>query len=86
MYKNILITSTSRDNLGTSYSFYKSLDQIVDMDLQEMIKACIENRVFEKEDLWSSDNGMCGSDRGYVFGETSVVLPITIEHLIDYVF
>ena len=39
---------------------------------------------------WVSDDGMCGSDRGYIFGGSSTLftdkLPVTVEHIIDYVF
>jgi len=52
--KNILIITTTRDNQGSAVSFVKSIDDIIETDLKEMIKhAILETKNWEKDDLWS---------------------------------
>ena len=87
--KNILIITNTRDNLGSAVSFIKDIDDIKDMDLKEMVLSCINNVDYDKNGLWSSDD-MCGSEnRGYAFddfGLSTNELPVTIEHIVNYVF
>jgi len=85
---NILIITTTRDNQGCSVAFVNSIDDIKEDDLREMIKqAILETKNWQKDDLWCID-GMCGSDRGYIFSDYRVYekLPVTVEHIVEYVF
>ncbi len=86
--KNILIITTTRENQGCSVAFVKSIDDIVEEDLREMIKNAIEKKEWGSGDLWSN-YGRCGSDRGYVFSDYSPEkehYPLTVEHIVEYVF
>ena len=74
--KNILIITTTRDNQGSAVSFVKSIDDIIETDLKEMIKhAILETKNWEKDDLWSVD-GVCGSERGYIFNSYNMTPPV----------
>lgn len=92
-FKNILIVTTTRDNLGSHIAFIEDINNIqdpeIDNDIKEMIINCLNGTSWEKNDLWV-DGDMCGSDRGYIFGGNSTLfnnkLPVTIEHIINYVF
>lgn len=87
--KNILITSTCRDNQGTSLSFVKDINDIKDDLHRTMIINCINNIKWENGYFWSSGDGMCGSENGYIFNNYVLfdkMLPITVEHIVDYVF
>jgi hypothetical protein len=81
---NILITTTTRDNLGTKLDFYETLNDIEDSDLREMVKMAILGKDWSKGDLWAVNN-MCGSERGYAF-EGGCTFPYTVEHHVNYVF
>ena len=84
MYKNILIITNTRDDLGSDVSFYKDITDI-DPDYQPMILACLQGKHYMNGDLWSSDY-MCGSDRGYIFNQGKLPLPLTVENIVHYVF
>lgn len=86
---NILIITNTRDNLGSSVSFVKNINDIKDDNHREMIKCCINYDEFKEVDgLWVED-GMCGSNGGYIFNDYVLFdknLPVTIEHIVHYVF
>lgn len=82
MYKNILIVTSNRDDIGSSLSFYKDI-QDIEPEYQDMVIAAIERKNYENDDLWSS-YGDCGSDRGYIF-QGGYTLPITVEHIVTYI-
>lgn len=83
--KRILIITTTRDNQGSAVSLYDSIEDIEE-EYQDMVRAAITGGRYEKDDLWASD-GICGSDRGYIFnGATDITFPMTVDHIIDYVF
>ena len=89
--KNILITSTTRENQGTAYSFVKDINDIQDINIRTMVINCIRGIEWESTDhnYWTV-HGMCGSERGgYIFNDYALftkMLPLTIDHIIDYVF
>jgi len=88
IYKNILIITASRDELGSSVSFVKDINDIQEPDYREMIINCINNNRWRNGDLWVN-NDMCGSDRGYIFNDYALFdenLPIKVEYIINYVF
>lgn len=87
--KNILISTNTRDNLGTSLSFVKDIDDITDPILKRMVINCISNIPWAFEDYWVGQSHMCGSDQGYIFNDFRLLtkdLPITIDHIVEYVF
>jgi len=88
--KNILITSTTRDNQGTAYSFIEDINDINDINIKRMISNCILGIEWESIDhkYWTT-SGICGSDLGYIFNDHALftnMLPLTISHIVNYVF
>jgi len=85
--KNILIVSTSRDNQGAAFSFIKDIEDIKDPIIKEMISNTICNKEWESVDekYWAYGE-MCGSNMGYIFNDYLLPdLPLTIEHIVEYI-
>jgi hypothetical protein len=85
--ENILIVTSNKDDLGSSLSFVKDITDITDSVLREMIRNCINGTNWNRGDMWTNDN-MCGSDGGYIFGDYPLLttnLPIKVEHIVNYV-
>lgn len=87
--KNILITSTTRENQGTSLSFVKDINDITDPDLRELVIKCLTVKTWNKNGYWVYD-GTCGCDNGgYIFNDYVLLkknLPVTVEHIVEYLF
>lgn len=85
-YKNILIISNSRANLGSGICFVKSTDEIKEDVLREMVIANIEKKGYwKKQGFWSNEDVCGGTYGGYVFNEYDYPqFPVTIEHIINY--
>lgn len=88
-YKNILVITNTRDNLGSHVALIKDIDDLKEPNLKEMVLNCLNNVEYDNEDgFWASGN-MCGSESGYIFNKFTLfdtTLPVTIEHIVNYVF
>jgi hypothetical protein len=87
-FKNILVITNTRDNLGSHVALIKDVDDIKDENLKEMILNCLNKIDYENDEYWTSGD-ICGSDSGYVFNNFTLFedkLPVTIEHIVNYVF
>ena len=85
-FKNILVITNTRDNLGSHVALIKDIDDLKDATLKEMILNCLNNIEYENGEYWSCDY-MCGSESGYIFNDFTLSdFPVTIEHIVNYVF
>ena len=87
--KNILIITNTRDNLGSHVALIKDIEDIKNPDLKEMVLNSLNSVDYEKNGFWSYGD-TCGCETlGYAFNDFSLFdknLPITIEHIVNYVF
>lgn len=74
--KNILIVTTSRDDAGPDISFWESIEDI-DPEYQEAVR----NAILNNEPISDDEVGF----GGYVFNQGHVNLPITVEHIVEYI-
>ena len=92
VYKNILIITNTRDNLGSHVALIKDIDDIDRLNetgLKEMVLNCLNGVEYEKNGFWSYDD-TCGCEHlGYAFNDFTLgtnELPVTIEHIVNYIF
>ena len=58
-----------------------------------MIESYLDHKPYDKNGYWvdvfQGSSTMCGSDDGYIFNDYTLFdsnLPVTIDHIINYVF
>lgn len=87
-FKNILVITNTRDDLGSHVAYINDIEDIKNENFKEMILNCLNRIDYSNGEYWSSGD-MCGSESGYIFNDFTLYedkLPITIEHIVNYVF
>lgn len=87
--KNILIVESSKDNTGSHFNWFSSVEQIPDINMRNAIIDSI-NKVEKTQSEYNKieiiDNIIFSTSIGYYFSELSITKPpYKVDHIIEHI-